>query len=147
VSTRNSHSFHISTRSRMCFSWQSTLNNSRSSQFPRAANRSKEDFEGLETEIPLDIPVMELSPPCRDGIDCASAGDEARCSYSTSHAALTDTETEHLFKVNQLLKARGVVSSISPPLEEVLKVTDRITVLRDGKLVGTVATREATWTF
>lgn len=53
-------------------------------------------------------------------------------------AALTESEVETLFTILRKLKARGVgMIYISHKLDEVFKMSDRITVLRDGKTVGT----------
>ena len=59
--------------------------------------------------------------------------------------ALTDAETDHLFAVVARLKARGVtILYVSHRLPEVFRICDRITVLRDGQFVETMATAEAT---
>jgi D-xylose transport system ATP-binding protein len=56
-------------------------------------------------------------------------------------AALTDTEVETLFQIIKKLKARGVgMIYISHKLDEVFRMSERITVLRDGRTVGTEAT-------
>src|SRR5712691_10000554 len=56
-------------------------------------------------------------------------------------AALTDTEVETLFGILNKLRARGVAMIyISHKLEEVFSISDRLTVLRDGRTVGTDAT-------
>lgn len=56
-------------------------------------------------------------------------------------AALTESEVETLFGILRDLKARGVgMIYISHKLDEVFTMSDRITVLRDGKTVGTEAT-------
>ena len=53
-------------------------------------------------------------------------------------AALTDREIDHLFEMIKTLKAKGIgIIYISHRLEEVKVVGDRVTVLRDGKLIGT----------
>jgi ABC-type sugar transport system ATPase subunit len=53
-------------------------------------------------------------------------------------ASLSARETEVLFEIIRRLKARGVaVIYISHRLEEIFLVADRVTVLRDGRLVGT----------
>ena len=53
-------------------------------------------------------------------------------------AALSATETDHLFEIIGKVKAQGVsVVYISHRLEEVFRIADRVTVLRDGKRVGT----------
>ena len=60
-------------------------------------------------------------------------------------AALTDSEVETLFGILSKLRARGVgMIYISHKLNEVLRISDRITVLRDGKTVGTNTV--ANWT-
>lgn len=60
-------------------------------------------------------------------------------------ASLTPEETQHLFHLLNTLKERGCgIIFISHALEEALNVADRITVLRDGKLVATVRAKEAT---
>jgi ABC-type sugar transport system ATPase subunit len=53
-------------------------------------------------------------------------------------AALTESEVETLFIILRKLKERGVgMIYISHKLDEVFAMSDRITVLRDGKTVGT----------
>lgn len=60
-------------------------------------------------------------------------------------SALTESEVKHLFDVIAGLRARDVaVVYISHRLDEIFAVADRITVLRDGKLVGTTLTQEIT---
>lgn len=53
-------------------------------------------------------------------------------------AALTESEVETLFQILNKLRARGVgMIYISHKLDEVFRMADRITVLRDGRTVGT----------
>ncbi|SMX48021.1 sugar ABC transporter ATP-binding protein [Maliponia aquimaris] len=60
-------------------------------------------------------------------------------------ASLTDAEKSVLFDVIADLKADGVgIIYISHRMEEIFKITDRITVLRDGQYQGTVATADTT---
>jgi simple sugar transport system ATP-binding protein len=55
-------------------------------------------------------------------------------------ASLTQAETDHLLAVVRTLSASGVaVVFVSHRLAEVLDVSSRVTVLRDGKLVGVFA--------
>lgn len=52
-------------------------------------------------------------------------------------AALSATEAEHLFETIRQLRARGVgIIYISHRLEEVPRIGDRVTVMRDGLVVG-----------
>ena len=56
---------------------------------------------------------------------------------------LTPQEADKLFRVLQVLKARGVtVILITHKLREIIDVTDNVSVLRSGKIVSTQATAE-----
>jgi len=58
-------------------------------------------------------------------------------------ASLTDTEKEQLFHTIRDLRSRGVgIVYISHKMDEIFDITDRITVLRDGQVQGTVETPE-----
>jgi len=58
-------------------------------------------------------------------------------------AALTDAEVETLFGILNDLRTRGVAMIyISHKLDEVFQISDRITVLRDGKTIDTKPTSE-----
>jgi len=58
-------------------------------------------------------------------------------------AALTDAEVETLFGILNALRARAVgMIYISHKLDEVFRISDRITVLRDGQTIDTIATSE-----
>jgi ABC-type sugar transport system ATPase subunit len=60
-------------------------------------------------------------------------------------AALTESEVETLFIILRKLKERGVgMIYISHKLGEVFEMSDRITVLRDGKTVGTNDVKDLT---
>jgi ribose transport system ATP-binding protein len=58
-------------------------------------------------------------------------------------APLTTAEAERLYQVVETLKAKGVtIIYISHRMEEIFRLTERITVLRDGQKIATVKTRE-----
>lgn len=58
-------------------------------------------------------------------------------------AVLTFSEIEKLFAIIRQLKSEGVsIIYISHRLEEIFALSDRITVLKDGKYVGTVETAD-----
>ncbi len=58
-------------------------------------------------------------------------------------AVLTPLEVEELFRVMQKLRKRGVsIIFITHKLKEVLAVADRVSVLRSGRLIGTVKASE-----
>ena len=57
-------------------------------------------------------------------------------------AALSEEETQSLFKIIKTLKSKGVsIIYISHRLKEIFEIADRVTVLRDGKKVGALNTR------
>jgi len=61
-------------------------------------------------------------------------------------SALTEAEVEILMGILNHLKERGVTCIyISHKVEEFFRITDNITVFRDGKVVGTVATKDANY--
>jgi len=58
-------------------------------------------------------------------------------------ASLTDTEKDLLFATIRDLRDRGVgIVYISHKMDEIFELTDRITVLRDGQVQGTVQTAD-----
>lgn len=53
-------------------------------------------------------------------------------------SSLTENESEHLFKIIRRLQERNcAVIYISHKMEEILKISDEVTIMRDGKKVGT----------
>lgn len=60
-------------------------------------------------------------------------------------SALTEAEVARLFEVIQRLRRRGVtILYISHKMDEVFRLADRITVLRDGSLIKTLVRRQTT---
>jgi ABC-type sugar transport system ATPase subunit len=60
-------------------------------------------------------------------------------------SSLTEKEVEFLFQTIGHLKEQGVgIVYISHRMNELFAITDRITVLRDGALIGTVRTKDTT---
>lgn len=60
-------------------------------------------------------------------------------------AALTQVEVEELFKIMNDLKAKGIgMVYISHRMDEINRISDRITVMRDGEYVGTLITKDTT---
>ena len=57
-------------------------------------------------------------------------------------AALSEKDSKSLFQVIEKLKNKGVgIIYISHRIEEVFNITDRVTVMRDGKFIGTKKTK------
>jgi len=60
-------------------------------------------------------------------------------------AALTQPEVEELFKIMNDLKAKGIgMIYISHRMDEITRISDRVTVMRDGEYVDTVETASVT---
>jgi methyl-galactoside transport system ATP-binding protein len=60
-------------------------------------------------------------------------------------SSLTEREVTHLFKIIRDLKNRGVaIIYISHKIEEILQIADEVTIMRDGKAVGTWLAAELT---
>jgi len=86
--------------------------------------------------------VETLSMPEQQMVEIAKAlGAEAKVLIMDEPtASLTERETEQLFGVIERLRSGGAgIIYISHRLEEIVTVADRITVLRDGETVATVA--------
>jgi ABC-type sugar transport system ATPase subunit len=95
-----------------------------------------------ELHLPFDprTPVGHLGIGQQQLVEIAKAlSQEARILVlDEPTAALTDAEVETLFGILNNLRSRGVgMIYISHKLNEVLRMSDRITVLRDGRTVGT----------
>ena len=100
-----------------------------------------------EVHLPLDprVQIGQLGIGQQQLVEIAKAlSHEARILVlDEPTAALTDAEVETLFGILNKLRARGVgMIYISHKLDEVFQISDRITVLRDGRTVGTEATRD-----
>ncbi len=60
-------------------------------------------------------------------------------------AALTESEINELFRMISDLKQKGVgMIYISHRMDEIEKITDRVTVMRDGEYIGTLNTAQTT---
>lgn len=111
---------------------------------------SQERLENLTREYGLTIdphlPLQRLSVGERQRVEILKAlYRECRILIMDEPTAvLTPQETRSLFQTLRALVDDGLsVVFISHKLEEVLAVSDRITVLRDGRVVGRIATSEA----
>ncbi|HEX8472533.1 MAG TPA: ATP-binding cassette domain-containing protein [Pyrinomonadaceae bacterium] len=100
-----------------------------------------------ELHLPVDprTPVGNLGIGQQQLVEIAkSLSQEARILVlDEPTAALTDAEVETLFHLLNKLRQRGVgMIYISHKLGEVFRMSDRITVLRDGRTVGTDRTSD-----
>jgi ribose transport system ATP-binding protein len=110
-----------------------------------ARERARAVIEELGMDVPLDTPAGRLSVGVQQLIEIAKAlSRHARIIVMDEpSAALTDRETDALFAIVKRLKASGAgVIYISHRMEELPKIADRITVLRDGSVIETRPTSE-----
>ena len=94
----------------------------------------------LGVRLDVRVPVNQLSVAQQQMVEVAKATSRnARIiAMDEPSATLTEHELENLFALIRRLKADGVsIIYISHRLEEVFQIADRVTVLRDGKLVAT----------
>src|SRR3954454_20335287 len=103
---------------------------------------AKELLDRIGARIDTEAAASELSMPQQQLVEIARAlGANARILiFDEPRAALSAEDTENLFKLITELRSHGVgMIYISPRLEELSAIADRVTVLREGQ---TIETRE-----
>ncbi len=106
--------------------------------------KAEEAFARLKVTIPLDRPIGDLSVGQQQMIEIAKSllNPLSILIMDEPTAALTDRETNNLFRVIRDLKEQGVgIVYISHRMEEIFKITDFVTVMRDGIVVDTKQTQ------
>ena len=101
---------------------------------------------GIEN-LDLNTPVGQLSVAQQQLVEIAKAisGKVKLLILDEPNSALAREETAHLFDVLRRLRDDGVgIIYVSHRLEEVLRLADRITVLRDGQFIETLDAATAT---
>jgi simple sugar transport system ATP-binding protein len=92
---------------------------------------------GVELDLGARLNKLPISGRQLVAIARALASDAKLIFMDEPTASLTQAETDHLLAVVRTLAASGVaVVFVSHRLAEVLEVSSRVTVLRDGRLVG-----------
>ncbi|MBV8153618.1 MAG: sugar ABC transporter ATP-binding protein [Candidatus Eremiobacteraeota bacterium] len=107
--------------------------------------RAREALDELGVDIPLRVPVSQLSVGQQQLVEIAKAlARKARIIVMDEPtAALTDREIERLFGIIHRLRAAGAgIVYISHRMEELPRIADRVTVLRDGRVIETRDARD-----
>jgi ribose transport system ATP-binding protein len=97
-------------------------------------------FAELGITVPLNVETGRLSVAQQQMIEIAKVlSRHARIIVMDEpSAALTDREIDRLFAIIQTLKAKGAgIVYISHRLEELPRIADRVTVMRDGRVIET----------
>ena len=98
----------------------------------------------IEADIDVRLPISALSIGQRQLVQIAAAiGSGARVLiFDEPTSSLSHVEVERLFEQIERLKAQGVTTIyISHHLDEIFRLCDHVTVLRDGQHVATTPTR------
>ena len=118
-------------------------NRPRAVSYARLCAAAKAALARLEVDLDLDARLGELPIAQRQIVAIARAlvSDARLIFMDEPTASLTQSETDALLAVVRTLSARGVaVVFVSHRLAEVLQISSRVTVLRDGRLVGVFPT-------
>jgi len=109
------------------------------------ARQARELLErvGLDVEPNRMVSTLSLAQQQRVEIAKALAIEAKVVIMDEPSATLQEREIEGLFKVIERLTAEGIaVVYISHRLEEIFRIGDRVTVMRDGRVVKTLPTSE-----
>ncbi|QUO36747.1 ATP-binding cassette domain-containing protein [Dysosmobacter sp. Marseille-Q4140] len=109
--------------------------------------RTKEIFDELEVHVDPRAIMSTLPVSQRQMVEIAKA-----VSYNAKvivfdepTSSLTETEVEHLFRIINMLRDRGCgIIYISHKMEEILRISDDVTIMRDGQYVATRPASELT---
>ena len=109
-------------------------------------NHARDQLAQLGEELVTTLPVRTLSIAQQQVVEIAKAiSRKVRIlALDEPSAALTERELLNLFAVIRRLTSEGVgVIYISHRLEEIFEIGDRVTVLRDGRVVNTCRVADA----
>jgi methyl-galactoside transport system ATP-binding protein len=104
-------------------------------------------FDDLNIPINPKAIIRTLSVSQRQMVEIAKAvsHDSKIIVFDEPTSSLTEVEAEHLFQIIHNLRDRGCgIIYISHRMSEILKISDDVTVMRDGRIVATTPARELT---
>ena len=108
---------------------------------------TKKILDELEIDVDPKMKMGKLSVSQRQMVEIAKA-----VSYNAKilvldepTSSLTNEEVNHLFKIINKLRSKGCgIIYISHKMEEILKISDDVTIMRDGKWIDTLPSKELT---
>lgn len=107
--------------------------------------KATELFERLHVKIDPRVKVADLTTGFQQIVEIAKAisKDAKILIMDEPSAPLTITEVEAMYEIVDRLKAEGVtILYISHRMEEIFRLSDRVSVIRDGKYITTVNTAD-----
>ena len=102
--------------------------------------KTMEIFKELDIEVDPHTVMSKMSVSQRQMVEIAKAVsyDSKVIVLDEPTSSLNDREVEHLFRIIEKLKSRGCgIIYISHKMEEILRISDDITVMRDGQHIAT----------
>jgi ribose transport system ATP-binding protein len=107
--------------------------------------KARDIFKLFNVDINPDAMVQDLPPAKQQVVEIAKAVSKnvKILIMDEPSAPLSVSEVEHMFEIIRSLKQKGVtIIYISHRLEEVFRISDRVSVMRDGRYVATRLTKE-----
>lgn len=107
--------------------------------------KAKEIMDGFGIEIDVTQPVKSLTVAYQQMVEIAKtiSGEVKVLIMDEPSAPLTTREIEAMFGIVNRLKEKGVsVIYISHRMEEIFRISDRVTIMRDGQYIGTKLTKD-----
>ena len=104
-------------------------------------------FENLKMDLDPKAVVRTLTVSKMQSIEIAKAVSHNAevIIMDEPTSSLTENEVEHLFNIIDDLRSRGVaIVYISHKMEEIKRIADEISIMRDGKMIGTWPAAELT---
>ena len=109
--------------------------------------RTREVFEELDVHVDPKAIMSTLPVSQRQMVEIAKA-----VSYNAKvivfdepTSSLTEAEVEHLFRIINMLRQRGCgIIYISHKMDEILRISDEVTIMRDGQWVATRHAKDLT---
>jgi ABC-type sugar transport system ATPase subunit len=111
------------------------------------SRRATKLLHQIGVDLDVNQPMRALSTAQEQLVQIASAvGTNARILvFDEPTSSLSEPEAQQLFKLIESLRSRGVTMIyVSHRMPELFRLCDKISVLRDGKYVGTVTRADAT---
>ncbi|WP_294475820.1 ATP-binding cassette domain-containing protein [uncultured Intestinimonas sp.] len=111
------------------------------------AQRTKEIFEQLGVKVNPKTIMSTMPVSQRQMVEIAKAVsyDAKIVVFDEPTSSLTESEVEHLFRIINMLRDKGCgIIYISHKMEEILRISDEVTIMRDGTWVATRPAKELT---